>query len=86
MKIENLGEVRRSRGLTQDEFSRRVGINSQSRVSSIERGLHVSPELAQRCADVLMCNVSDLVQPEDPVISLRASQLTPEMLQTLTKK
>ena len=86
MKIERLGDVRRSRGLTQDEFSRRVGINSQSRVSSIERGLHVSPELAQRCADVLMCNVSDLVKPEDAVVTLRLSDVPPEMLQAIGKR
>ena len=85
MKIERLGEVRRSRGLTQDEFSRRVGINSQSRVSSIKRGLHVSPELAQRCADVLMCNVSDLVQPEEPTLTFKLSELNPEVLALLRK-
>ena len=85
MKIERLGEVRRSRGLTQDEFSRRVGINSQSRVSSIERGLHVSPELAQRCADVLRCNVSDLVKPEEPTLTFKLSELNPEVLALLKK-
>ena len=85
MKIEKLGEVRRNRGLTQDEFSRRVGINSQPRVSSIERGLHVSPELAQRCADVLMCNVSDLVQPEEPTLTFKVSELPAEVLALLKK-
>ena len=83
MKIERLREVRKSRGLTQDEFSRRVGINSQPRVSSIERGLHVSPELAQRCADVLMCDVADLRTPEEPTVTLRLSELTPEMLKAI---
>jgi transcriptional regulator with XRE-family HTH domain len=86
MRIEKLGEVRRSRGLTQDEFSRRTGINSQSRVSSIERGLHVSPELAQRCADVLMCRVSDLVQPEEPTLTFKLSELNPEVLALLNRR
>ena len=86
MKIEKLAEVRKSRGLTQQELGRRVGITSQSRMSSIERGLHVSPELAQRCADVLLCNVNDLVRPEDPVITLRVSDLTPDVLQAIGKR
>ena len=79
MKIERLAEVRKSRGLTQDDLGRRMGINSQSRVSSIERGLHVSPELAQRCADVLLCNVADLVQPEEPVLQIKLSDLPDEL-------
>jgi putative DNA primase/helicase len=38
LKIGGLGTARRSRGLTQEEFSRRVGINTQSRVSSLVTG------------------------------------------------
>ena len=86
MKVERLKDVRKSRGLTQKEFGRRVGINQQSRVSSIERGLHVSPELARRFADVLMCDVSELRTPDQPTITLRLSDLSPDQIAVLTKR
>ncbi len=85
MKIERLREVRRSRGLTQEEFGRRVGINSQPRVSSIERGLHVSPELAARCAKVLMCDVGELRTPEEPTVTFKVSELPAEVLAPLKR-
>lgn len=84
MKVERLKEVRQSRGLTQKEFGRRVGINQQSRVSSIERGLHISPELADKFAGVLMCQVSDLVRDE-PTLTFKLSELSPEVLALLKK-
>lgn len=85
MKVERLKEVRQSRGLTQGEFGRRVGINQQSRISSIERGLHVSPELAQKFAKILMCEVAELRTPEEPTVTLKLSELPPELLALLKK-
>ncbi len=85
MKIERLKEMRLSRGLSQPEIGRRVGINHQSRVSSIERGLHVSPELAQKFADILMCDVSDIRSADEPTVTFKLSELPPEVLAFLTK-
>lgn len=59
MKIENMKNIRKDRGLSQRELAKRTGM-SQPRVSNIETGLSVSPKLAQRFADVLMCDVADL--------------------------
>ena len=85
MKIENMKFVRKDRGLTQRELARRVG-TSQARVSSIETGLNVSPQLAQKYADVLMCDVSELRTPDQPTITLRLSDLSPEQIAVLTKR
>ena len=84
MKIERLKDVRRDRGLSQRELGRRVGMN-QPRVSSIETGLNVSPALAQRFADVLMCDVADLRTPEEPTLTFKVSELPPEVLALLKK-
>lgn len=85
MKVERLKEVRKSRGLTQKAFGERVGITQQSRISSIERGLHVSPELARKFADVLMCDVSELRTPDEPTVTFKVSELPPEILALLKR-
>lgn len=84
LKIERLKDVRRDRGLSQRELGRRVGMN-QPRVSSIETGLNVSPALAQRFADVLMCDVADLRTPEEPTLTFKVSELPAEVLALLRK-
>ena len=84
MKIERLKDVRRDRGLSQRELGRRMGMN-QPRVSSIETGLNVSPTLAQRFADVLMCDVADLRTPEQPTLTFKVSELPAEVLALLRK-
>jgi transcriptional regulator with XRE-family HTH domain len=84
LKIERLKDVRRDRGLSQRELGRRVGMN-QPRVSSIETGLNVSPALAQRFADVLMCDVADLRTPEEPTLTFKVSELPAEVLALLKK-
>ena len=84
MKIENMKFVRKDRGLTQRELARRMG-TSQARVSSIETGLNVSPKLAQKYADVLMCDVSELRTPEEPTLTFKVSELPAEVLALLRK-
>lgn len=84
MKIENMKFVRKDRGLTQRELARRVG-TSQARVSSIETGLNVSPTLAQKYADVLMCSVTDLQTPTEPTVTFKVSELPAEVLALLKK-
>ena len=85
MNLARLRDVRKSRGLTQRELATRLHTD-QPRIAKIENGLSVPERTAQRIADVLLCNVADLVQPQEPVIMLRVSDLDQEMLQTLTKK
>lgn len=84
MKIENMKNIRKDRGLSQRELAKRTGM-SQPRVSSIETGLNVSPTLAQRFADVLMCSVSELETPTEPTLTFKVSELPPEVLKLLRK-
>ena len=84
MKIENMKFVRKDRGLTQRELARRMG-TSQARVSSIETGLNVSPALARRFADVLMCSVSELETPTEATVTFKVSELPAEVLALLKK-
>ena len=85
MQLSNLRNVRRSRGLTQKALGRRIGVG-QARVSSIEWGTNVSHETAERLAAALLCNTGDLMRPDEPTITLRMSDLSPEMLQAIGKR
>ena|SRR5689334_24247772 len=60
-----LREIRLARGLTQPQIAARVG-TSASNISDLERGVKV-PTLTTvaRLADVLECNVSELVEVLD---------------------
>jgi hypothetical protein len=48
--------------------------------------MSVPNKAAEDVAHGLLCSVSDLVQPEDPVITVRVADLTPEMLHAIGKK
>jgi transcriptional regulator with XRE-family HTH domain len=85
MRLMRLRDVRRNRGLSQRELADRVG-TYQPRIAMIESGTNILPETAEKIARALLCDVSDLVQPEEPVITLRLSEIPPEMLATLTKR
>lgn len=84
MKIERMKVVRRDRGLSQRQLGSRVGMN-QPRVSSIENGLNVSPALAQRFADALLCEVAELQSPAEPTLTFRVSELPDEVLALLKR-
>jgi transcriptional regulator with XRE-family HTH domain len=85
MRLERMAEVRKSRGLNQRDLGERIG-RDQSYVSKIERGMSVPNRAAEDIAHALLCNVSDLVKPEDAVVTLRLSDLSPEMLQAIGKR
>ena len=85
MRLMRLRDVRRDRGLSQRELADRVG-TFQPRIAMIESGTNIRQETAEKIARALLCDVSDLVQPDEPVITLRLSEIPPEMLATLTKK
>jgi len=84
MRLMRLRHVRRDRGLSQRELAARVGMY-QPRISMIEGGTPIRVETAERLAKALLCNVSDLVKPEEPTITLRLSEIPPQVLETLTK-
>jgi len=65
MNLARMRDVRRSRGLTQRELATRLHTD-QPRIAKIENGLNVPVRTAQRIADVLLCNVADLAEPEEP--------------------
>jgi transcriptional regulator with XRE-family HTH domain len=85
MYLMRMKDVRRSRGLTQRELANRLHTD-QPRIAKIENGLSVPERTAQRIADALLCSVSDLVKPEEPTVTLKVSELPPEILQLLAKK
>ncbi len=84
MQLKKLRDVRRDRGLSQRELGERIGVN-QPRISSIEWGTNVGRGTAERLAEALLCNVSDLVRPEEPTITLKVSDLPQNVLEMLTK-
>jgi transcriptional regulator with XRE-family HTH domain len=85
MYLMRMKDVRKSRGLTQRELANRLHTD-QPRIAKIENGLSVPERTAQRIADVLLCNVADLVQPEEPTVTFKLSELSPEVLHLLTKR
>jgi len=85
MQLNNLRNIRRDRGLSQSELGQRVGV-SQGRIASIEGGTSIGRANAKKLASALLCDVGDLMRPDEPVITLRLSDVPPEMLRTLTKK
>jgi transcriptional regulator with XRE-family HTH domain len=84
MHLENLRNVRRSRNLSQSQLGSRVGVQ-QPRVAMIEGGANVTRDTAERIARALLCDVADLVKPDEPTITLRLSEIPPQMLEMLTK-
>jgi len=84
MNLARLRDVRKSRGLTQRGLATRLHTD-QPRIAKIENGLSVPESTAQRIADALLCNVADLVQPEEPVLQIRLSDFPPELRSHLVK-
>jgi transcriptional regulator with XRE-family HTH domain len=84
MQLANLRNVRRDRALTQEALGRRIGVG-QARISSIEWGTNVSRETAERLADALLCDVADLMRPDEPVLQMRLSDIPPELRSKLVR-
>ena len=84
MHLKRLRDVRRDRGLSQRELGERIGV-LQPRIAMIEGGANISRETANKLASALLCDVSDLVQPEEPTITFKVSDLPPEILQLLSR-
>ena len=60
--LNNLEELRKSAGLTQQEFSESVGVSRVS-INAIENGVYVpSTVLALKIAKTLNCKVEDVFQ------------------------
>ena len=58
--LNNLEEIRKSRGLTQQELSEAAEVSRKS-INAIENGIYVpSTVLALKIAKTLNCNVGDL--------------------------
>ena len=58
--LNNLEELRRSAGLTQQELSESAEVSRKS-INAIENGIYVpSTVLALKIAKILKCNVEDL--------------------------
>jgi transcriptional regulator with XRE-family HTH domain len=85
MRLNNLRNIRRDRGLSQSELGQRVGV-SQGRIASIEGGTSIGQANTEKLAKALLCDVGDLMRPDEPVITLRLSDVPPEILQAIGKK
>jgi transcriptional regulator with XRE-family HTH domain len=84
MRLDRMKYMRKARGLSQYELAERLG-RDQSYVSKIERGMTVPMRVAEDIAHALLCNVSDLAQPEEPTLTFKLSELTPEVIALLKK-
>ena len=84
MQLTNMKRERTRAGLTQSEVGERMG-TSQGRITTIQCGASVRESTARRVADAIGCDVRDLVEEREPVITLRLSDLTPEQVAVLTK-
>lgn len=82
---ERMRRVRHARRLSQAELGRRLG-TSQGRIAVIEGGASITPETAEKVASALVCSVNDLVAAEEPVLQIRLSDLSPQMLEALTSR
>ena len=82
MYLMRMRDVRKSRGLTQRELATRLHTD-QPRIAKIENGLSVPERTAQRIADALLCSVSELVKPEEPTVTFKLSELSPEVIALL---
>ena len=85
MRLERMAEVRKSRGLNQTALGERIG-RDQSYVSKIERGMSVPDRVAEDIAHALLCNVTDLTEPQEPTLTFKLSELSPEMLQAIGRR
>jgi hypothetical protein len=45
----------------------------------------VPTSVAENIAQALLCNVSDLAQPDEPTLTFRLSELNPEVLALLKR-
>jgi transcriptional regulator with XRE-family HTH domain len=85
MQLSRMKAMRRAAGLTQEAVGRRMS-TSQGRITTIEGGASVRPETAERVADAIGCSVDDLVEPKEPVLTFRLSELSPEQIAVLTSR
>ena len=85
MRLERMKDLRMDRGLTQTQLAARLGSN-QSYVSKIERGMTVPTRVAERIANTLLCDVADLQMPDEPTLTFKVSELSPEILALLSKR
>jgi transcriptional regulator with XRE-family HTH domain len=83
MQLSRMKDMRNEAGLTQVEVGKRMG-TTQGRVTTIECGASVRPETAERVARAIGCSVEDLVEPREPVITLKMRDLTDEQIAVLT--
>ncbi len=78
MQLPNMKRERTRARLRQQDVAERMG-TTQGRVTTIECGASVRESTARRVADAVGCDVRDLVEEREPVISLRLSDIPPEL-------
>lgn len=85
MQLTNMKRERTRARLRQQDVADRMG-TSQGRITTIEGGASVRPETAERVAAAIGCRVDALVEAQEPVLTFRLSELSPEQIAALTKK
>lgn len=82
MRLLNMRNVRKERGISQTSLAERIG-SGQTFLSSIENGLPTTEATAKRIADGLGVEVADLIEP---TVTLRISEIPPRLLTVLTRQ
>jgi len=82
--LTNMKRERTRARLRQQDVADRMG-TTQGRITTIECGASVRESTAQRVADAIGCDVRDLVDEREPVISLRLSDIPPELRHYISK-
>ena len=82
MKLLNMRNVRKERGISQTSLAKKIG-TGQTFLSSIENGLPTTEATAKRIADGLGCEIADLIEP---TVTLRLSEIPPRLLTALQRQ
>lgn len=85
MRLDRMKKARKDAGLTQQQVGDRMGC-AQTRITMIENGASVKPETAERVAAAIGCGIEDLIEPREPLLTLKLSELSSEQIAALTKK
>ena len=85
MKLDHLYERRTARGWSQYDLAEVSGVH-QPTISRAENGLRVSRRTALLLAGALGVDVNALSMGERPTITLRVSDVPPELMEALCKR
>ncbi len=84
MQLTNMKRERTRANLRQVDVAERMG-TTQGRITTVECGASVRESTAKSVADAIGCDVRDLVEDREPTITLRLSELPPELREYISQ-